>query len=386
MDNLHYFLAWVASLPGIDRLLAWLISFPSLTFPQLMDELTEALLKLLGLRELVKYVYRFAFRKKSRLQRKIEILEEELAEKKRELSEANVRSEGLEDALIELRRHLPEFAIERADREWRDGNEEKGIRQLDDWLSVNSNLIAQIGLHLAKFHISRAVPNPGEHLTKARRLIQLATAAAPDSIEIAKVWREFDIISAALQEQMIIDEQSQIVWNSGMSERLSATDERLLPIVLTFRDIALYCIRTGKTILAPIFADRAASLARQTGSPLRYIWFSAESDAAYIHHLAKADQGALERLDSAIAAAALFMDARHALVLKAKSYRASMLLGLGRYPEAIAEIDELLPIQTAVCGERDLQTLSLRFVHASALRLFERKHEALKIVGELLLI
>jgi hypothetical protein len=88
VDNLHALLSWLASLPLIDRFLAWLVSLPSLTFPQLVGELVEASLKLLGLREVIKYLYRFAFRKKSRLVRKIEILEEELGERKRELSNA----------------------------------------------------------------------------------------------------------------------------------------------------------------------------------------------------------------------------------------------------------------------------------------------------------
>jgi hypothetical protein len=111
VDNLGALLSWLASLPFIDRFVAWLVSLPSLTFPQLFDEVVETFLKLLGLRELIKYVYRFALRKKSRLVRQIEILEEELGEKKRELSKVEARTVVLDRTLNEMRSRLPELAI-----------------------------------------------------------------------------------------------------------------------------------------------------------------------------------------------------------------------------------------------------------------------------------
>jgi hypothetical protein len=246
VDNLGALLSWLASLPFIDRFVAWLVSLPSLTFPQLFDEVVETFLKLLGLRELIKYVYRFALRKKSRLVHQIEILEEELGEKKRELSKVEARTVVLDRTLNEMRSRLPELAIARAEAEWRDRNEEKGIRQLDEWFRNNSSHLAQIALHLAKFHISRSVPDPREHLEEARRLIQLATAAAPNNSEIRGLWREFDLVNGALQEQMILAGESRIVWNSNMSQRGGAPAGSLLAILTTFRDIATYCVQTGK--------------------------------------------------------------------------------------------------------------------------------------------
>ena len=99
-------------------------------------------------------------------------------------------------------------------------------------------------------------------------MLQLAHNACPENRDIRGLWSEFDIVNASLQEQFFRDGDTQIAWNKEMSARLLDRGEALLPIIHTFRDVAVFSLDRGRRQLAPIFADRAAMLAESEGGPL----------------------------------------------------------------------------------------------------------------------
>ena len=192
---------------------------------------------------------------------------------------------------------LPEAAIARAEREWHDHNAIQAIRQLEKWFEANTESITAIALRLAKFNISRSVPDPGDHLDRARNMLRLARGASPNNAEAEELSSELDRMNAALQEQLIRDGDTQIAWNSAMTPAAGAQGEAVLPAVNAFREIAEFCFQKGLWRLMPIFADRAAELALSGGVTLRRVWFAVEAKAAFYQYVVGHAAEALERAD-----------------------------------------------------------------------------------------
>jgi hypothetical protein len=226
-----------------------------------------------------RHLYRWIFKRRSRLEERLELVEEEVRDKTKAIDKLQSENKQLSAALEDARGRLPQAAIARADREWRDRNTVAAFRQLETWFEENAESVTAIALHLAKFHISRAIPDPGNHLDRARDLLRLACGASPDNREVQELSSELDTVNASLQEQLIRDGDIQIAWNSAMAPRLGAQGKAMLPAVNAFREIAQFCFEKGLWRLAPIFADRAADLALSGGGALRQVWFSLETTA-----------------------------------------------------------------------------------------------------------
>ena len=90
---------------------------------------------------------------------------------------------------------------------------------MQNWFDANAPGITRIAISLARFHISRAVPDPGHHLDIARNMLRLARAATPGNQEVRDLESELDTVNAGLQEQRLLDGDSLIGWNSGMAPR-----------------------------------------------------------------------------------------------------------------------------------------------------------------------
>jgi tetratricopeptide (TPR) repeat protein len=334
--------------------------------------------------EILKYIYRWIFKRRSRLERAIERLEEETREKTDEIHKLNSESRRLSAELEEARSKLPQAAIARADREWRDRNTAAAVRQLETWFEENAESIAAIALRLAKFHISRAVPDPGNHLDRARDLLRLARGASPDNREAQELSSELDTVNAALQEQLIRDGDVGIAWNSAMAPRLGAQGEAMLPAVNALREIARYYFVKGLWRVAPLFADRAADLALSGGGALKQVWLSAETTAAdYQVVVGNAAEG-LRRLDHVLAEARESLPAHAVIIVNARFARAKALKNLERPGEALAEVDAFAQIQVQVQGARHFDTLATRHLRANVLIQLGRFNEALaEILAEI---
>jgi tetratricopeptide (TPR) repeat protein len=329
--------------------------------------LIEALAFPVAAWEFLKHLYRWIFRRRSRLEQRLELVETETREKTEEIHKLSSEKEQLSAELERARSRLPQAAIARADREWRDRNTVAAFRQLETWFEENAKSITAIALHLAKFHISRAIPDPGNHLDQARDLLQLARGASPNNREVQELSSELDTVNAGLQEQLIRDGDMQIAWNSAMAPRLGAQGEAMLPAVNAFREIAQYCFEKGLWRLAPIFADRAADLALSGGGALRQVWFSVETRAANYQLIVGNAADGLQRIDHVLAEARDSLPARDVIVLSARHVRASALERLGRYGEALEEINSFAQIQAEVRGGRHSSTLETRFLRAQLL-------------------
>jgi tetratricopeptide (TPR) repeat protein len=333
--------------------------------------------------EAFKHLYRWAFKKRNRLEEERDFAREEAKEKTKE--NRNLQSE-IKQLTAELERakgRLPQAAIALADREWRHRNTVAAVRQLETWFEENAESIAAIALHLAKFHISRAVPDPGNHLDRARDLLRLARGASPTSREAQELSSELDTVNAGLQEQLIRDGDVQIAWNSAMAPRLGAQGEAMLPSVNACREIAQFCFEKGMWRLTPIFADRAADLALSGGSALRRVWFSVETKAAAYQVIVGRAADGLQRIDHVLAEARESLPARDVIVLDAQLHRAQALQRLGRFADALTEINAFAQVQAQMKGAGHPDTLNTRYLRASVLMYLGRYEDALTEIEHL---
>src|SRR5262249_49078996 len=160
-----------------------------------------------------------------------DLLEEEIKLNTQQIRKLQSDTKQLGMDLANAREKLPEFAIARADREWHDRNTIGSIRHLERWFTANAESITTIALRLAKLHISCAVPDPGDHIDRARDMLRIARGASPNNLEADELSSELDRMNAALQEQLIRDGDSQIAWNSAMSPRPGAEGDAFRPVV-----------------------------------------------------------------------------------------------------------------------------------------------------------
>jgi tetratricopeptide (TPR) repeat protein len=360
-----------SAVPGV-------VEWPTLSLGEKIGETIKLLLELGGLWEALKYCYRWIFRRRSRIELENELLTQDRNEKKKEIGRLQAEKAQLAAELAGARRRLPESAISEAEREWRDHNDSSAVRILEEWFKVNAKSVSDMALKVAKFHISHSIPDPRQHLHVASNMLRVAQEVSPENQEARELWGEWDVLNASLQEQIIRHGDTQIAWNSGMSERLREKGEALLPIVQTLHDVAQVCFIEGRWQLAPIFADRAAILAESGGPPLRRVWFGVETIAAWYSSLAGHATEALRRLNRALAEGGRFLDARELSMLRARHFRAAVLRELGRYDDALKEIDAFAPIQVEVIGARHPDVLTTRYLRADVLRDLGRYAEALK--------
>ena len=103
-----------------------------------IGEAIKVLLEIGGLWEFVKFVDRRLFKRRSQLELRNEVLEEECNARKKTIDDLNRK-------LAEAIGKLPETALAKAAREWRDRNDDSAIRELEAWLA---------GVHSAESQVS----------------------------------------------------------------------------------------------------------------------------------------------------------------------------------------------------------------------------------------
>jgi tetratricopeptide (TPR) repeat protein len=383
VSGLHELLDLLSSIPGAAWLWHKAVEWWSLPFDQALWEFAKLALQILGGWEFVWHIYGWIFRRRRIIEDMNKLLREEADLQRKDLAKLGAEKTQLAMELASTRDRLPETARARAEREWGQLNQELAARHLEVWFANNAESIAAIALSLAKFHIARSVPDPGDHLTRARDLLRLARGATPQNKETHELSGELDAVNAALQEQFVRDGETQIAWNTNMGRALAGQGEALLPMVDTFRRIAQFCYAKGLWRLTPIFADRAADLALAGGRALRRTWCEVESDAAFYQVVVGRPVDALRRIEHVLAEARGFLLPRDTVVLGAQFVRAQGLQALGRYGEALAEIDAFAPIQAEVQGVRHPDTLTTRYLRASVLQSLGRCGEALAEIDAL---
>jgi tetratricopeptide (TPR) repeat protein len=335
-----------------------------------------------GAFEGAKHLTRFIFRSKSRLVKENEDLHRLLKEKREEIAGLQTDNGKLNAELKAARDCLPDAAIARAEKEWRDKNYERASRELQNWFDANAASIARIAISLARFHISRAVPDPGDHLDIARNMLRLARAAMPGNQEARDLESELDRVNAGLQEQLLLDGDSQIAWNSGMAPRFGDQREQFLPAIRAIDGVARYCFKKGLYRLASIFGDRASDIALSGGPALRNIWFAVERQAVSYQRANGHYSEAFDRIETLIAESQKSLGEHHPDVLRCRYYRVDVLGKLGLSDKGLIELDQLVPIFTKVFGERHSDVLICRTLRAKILERLRRYEEALKEINQ----
>jgi tetratricopeptide (TPR) repeat protein len=359
----------------VGDFIKWLTELPHLSPGQQFKEVAEAFLKILGFTELVKFLYRRAFRKRSRLERKIADLEDEIVDQRSEITKKSDQLKAARNELTAIKLKSLEHAMTVANREWQDNNVDSANYALEQWLSGNVDQLTDATLAMAKYHIAHAIPDPADHLIKARNMLQVARTLSPAREELHSLWFEFDLVNAALQKQVFYDGTQQIGWNANMQRE---------PLIQTFRDAALYCMEKGQWLLAPLFAQRAVDLARSAGPSLRRILFICETEAAGYESSAGKRQEALHRIDRALAVGRDFLKESDFEVLEARGWKVSILLDLNKDAEALVEVDRLIPKLIEMLGLRNPNSLSAKLARARALSGVGRADEALTEIDDLM--
>lgn len=173
----------------------------------------EYILQIAGCFEFFRLIDRRLFKRRSRLEAELEALELRISERNATMATLTDDKKQLITELKAARDELPRAAISRAEREFADFNQELAIGHLENWFVDNADSIAAISKHLARYHIAHAVPDAGNHLRRARDMLQMARGASPADREVRELSGELDAMSAALQQQLISDGEKQIAWN-----------------------------------------------------------------------------------------------------------------------------------------------------------------------------
>ena len=199
------FLSLLSMLPGGNAVIAWADQLAAMTLGQQMVELARLFFQFIGLWEFFKYIYRWVFKRRSRLEAELEVLEARVHERNTAISKVRAERDQLTAELLSARNALPGAAVARAEHELRDFNHALAITRLETWFAENSGGIATIAKHLARHHIAAAVPEPADHLARAADMLRVARGVSPADQESREISAEFDTIRAGLQEQLLRD-------------------------------------------------------------------------------------------------------------------------------------------------------------------------------------
>ena len=364
---------FMSGIPGIDWLPPVIEHWWHLPLGGKVFEVVRLILEIAGIWELfVRRIYGWIFHRRDHLERRIKVLEEGKVLHEQEIVKLRADLADRTTELSNARERLPEAAIAKAEREWRDKNKTLALRHLEEWYTANAPSIATISTHLAKYHLAEAIPVAGDHLTRAAAMIRIARGATLDSREALELSIQFDHVNGELQAQLIHDGDRQIGWNDNIGQEPGGVS-----LIITLRDVAGYCFDRGFWRLAPIFADRASDLAARGGAQTRKLWCEAETRAAYYQSSLGQDVEAAERLNAVLAVANGVYPDRDPVVLTARHCRAQTLSNLGRHAEALSEIDAFAPIQAEALGPRHPNTLATRYLRAHTLSDLGRYAEAL---------
>jgi hypothetical protein len=198
-----------------------LIQWWNLPFGEWLKRTGELILQFFGGYEFVRLTYGLLFKRRSRLEAEVELLENRARERNVTIGALAAEKTRLTAELKAARDELPGAAIARAERELGDFNQELAIGHLEKWFVDNADSIVSISKRLAQYHIARAVPDPGDHLRRAHDMLLLARGASPEDKEAQEISGELNAMNAALQDQLIREGEKQIAWNSAMTGGLT---------------------------------------------------------------------------------------------------------------------------------------------------------------------
>ena len=189
-----------------------------------------------------RHLYRWIFKRRSRLEQKLDLVEEEGREKTKEISQLRSENKQLTTDLEDAKGRLPQAAI--APRRSRMARSHIQFRRSGSWrdgsrptprASPLSGFVSQNFTSLARFLIPAIIS------TERTTCCDSPAGASPHNREASELSSELDRMNAALQEQLIRDGDARIAWNSAMMPPLGAQGEAILPAVNALRGVAQFC-------------------------------------------------------------------------------------------------------------------------------------------------
>lgn len=156
-----------------------------------------------GASSVVRLLWKWVFRRKSRLAAQLEELEKRHGDVRRERDALREQKKQLEQRVKEETAKHPEAALAKAEKELRDRNQTLAIGHLEAWFDANAASIGAIAKRLARYHIQHAIPDPEPHLARADQMLRLARGALPGDQEAREIFNEFSAVNGALQEQIL---------------------------------------------------------------------------------------------------------------------------------------------------------------------------------------
>ena len=264
---------------------------------------------------------------------------------RREVEEKNERLEAdiaaLKSRTKLLKERLPETAWEIAERERKDDNEESAIRALRRYMDTAGPRLSEMALQISRFHLGLATGRDRDrNLVPAERFALLAFHLDPRHGEAGELLKEV-----------------QQLRGGPPFEHVQFTDDMCMP-----EEDGYYRLPRTSEAVASLLAD--ADTAIDHG---HYRRAHALADVAFL------------------SARRWTLGDREQLALAARYWRAMALQGLGRYDQALAEIDGTdkrpsilsLEEQSPDRGPTHPDTVNTRHLRASILQRLGRYDQAL---------
>ena len=297
----------------------------------------------------------------------------------------NLRKKEIKDLKKEidiLSQYDPHAWLELAERERKNGNEEKAIAVVRSGATLTSDALYEAYLTLARHHVA-IYPDQGEslHLQEAERFAHIA------------VLLKFDKVAASLLEEISETIAMQNIYRGhyNLDNRYEPNDIRGLygsdlgaEVVNRLITVSIEHQQAGQYTIMERLTHRARTIAlRELGEGSEYtltarFWWSLALDYNGYFAVAKSEVDELLPLREKV------NGAHHSDTQATRHLQAHILNNLNRYPEALEKVDELLPLMEKVNGAHHSDTLVTRHLQAKILANLNRYPEALEKVDELL--
>lgn len=291
--------------------------------------------------------------------------------------------EDLKREIDTLRQYDPHSWLEQAERERKDGNEEKAIVALRSGVMRTSKALHETYLTLARHHVA-IYPDQGEslHLQEAERLSQIAALLKPD--DKAATWLLEEISETIAMENIHRGYYNPHDLYEGTAITGLYGSEWGEEVIIQLLSIARNHYEAGRYIFFERLTHRARSIGlRELGENskitcrARNRWaFSLYLNSQYF--VAKTETEELLFIEKRV------LGPHHPSTLATCYLHAQILDSLGRDQEALNKVEELLPLMERVNGTKHPDTLSTRHLHTQILNSLRQHQEALNKAEELL--
>lgn len=297
----------------------------------------------------------------------------ELAEEKeasqRWLKKFNDASERLADAEAAL----PSGWLKDMAKERRDGNEERAIGRLRDSFRAASPDLALAAEELAEYHFSAGFDLGHEHFAEARRYSRLAVLLGAQKIDNR---RRLDELATLDELPSSVRPDRFAAWDD--LHEAYATGPEAIPAIDRLNDAVQARLDEGHYAFADALNRRARIIAARAGLPPHEpaVLTCRFYTARVLDDLGRYDE-ALAEIDAFAPIEARARGEDDPNVLVTRLLRADALDGLARYTEALAEIDAFAPIAARVLGKDHSDVFVTRLLRARILNHLGRHDEAM---------